>query len=222
VQVTRTFRSIVVPAVLGVLVLATAAVPASAQTARATGTIRDTSNKPIKGATIRAVNPDAVPSEVTSVSDNNGRWAMLGLKSGPSWTFIAEAPGFFTVKVQAAARTANNPPLNFILAHDPGPIPGALTQNIEGQIGAANALRDQGRYDQALAAFQEIRTKNPKLTSVNFIMAELYLGRAKQEAEPAARRALLDLAVGSYDEVLKADAGNDRAKTARAEALQSR
>jgi tetratricopeptide (TPR) repeat protein len=219
-HVTRTFRWIV-PALWAVLVVAAAA-PASAQTARATGTVRDTSNKPIKGATIRAINPDALPSEVTSVADSNGRWAMLGLRSGPNWTFVAEAPGFFTVKVQAPARTANNPPLNFVLAHDPGPIPGALTQNIEGQIGAATALRDQGRYEQAIAAFQEIRTKNPKLTNVNFIMAELYLSRAKQEAEPAARRALLDLAVGSYDEVLKADAGNDRAKNARSEALQSR
>jgi tetratricopeptide (TPR) repeat protein len=195
--------------------------PAAAQTARATGSVRDTNGKPIKGAIVRASNPDAI-SEITSVTDNNGRWAMIGLRSSPNWTFVAEAPGFFSFKAQAAARTANNPPLNFVLAKDPGPIPGALTPNIQGQLDAANALRDQGRFDQALAAYQDIRTKNPKLTHVNLVIGDLYRTRAGKETEPAARRALLDLAISSYDEVLKVDASNERAKAARAETAASK
>jgi tetratricopeptide (TPR) repeat protein len=216
-QVTRRLLSFLVPTVLAVLVAA----PALAQNARAGGQIRDTSGKPIKGATIRAVNPDA-PSEITSVTNNDGRWAMIGLRSGAGWTFIVEAPGYFTAKAEGVARAANNAPLNFVLARDPGPIPGALTPNIEGQIDAANALRDQGRYDQAIGAYQEIRTKNPKLTRLNFVMAEMYLGRAAKEAEPSARRAFVDLAIASYDEVLKIDAADERAKAARAAVIASR
>jgi tetratricopeptide (TPR) repeat protein len=197
------------------------ATPVAAQTARATGSVRDTGGKPVKGAIIRASNPDAV-SEVTSVTDNNGRWAMIGLRSSPTWTFVVEAPGFFSVKTQAAARTANNPPLNFVLAKDPGPIPGALTPNVQGQLDAANALRDQGRFDQAVSAYQDIRTRNPKLTHVNLVLADVYRTRAGKETEPAARRALLDLALSSYDEVLKVDASNERARTARAETAASR
>jgi tetratricopeptide (TPR) repeat protein len=197
------------------------ATPASAQSARASGSVRDTNGKPIKGATIRASSPEAV-SEITSVTDNNGRWAMLGLRSSPNWTFVAEAPGYFTFKAQAAARTANNPPLNFVLAKDPGPIPGALTPNVQGQLDAANALRDQGRFDQAIAAYQDIRTRNPKLTHVNLVIADVYRTRAGKEAEPAARRAFLDMALSSYDEVLKVDATNERAKAARAETAASR
>jgi tetratricopeptide (TPR) repeat protein len=205
-----------------VLLVATGlASPAAGQTARAVGSVRDTSGKPIKGASIRATNPDAIPSEITSASDKDGRWAMIGLRSG-TWTFIAEAPGYFTVRAQAPARTANNPPLNFTLARDPGPIPGALTPNVQGQIDAANALRDQGRLDQATAAYQEIRARNPKLTYVNLILAEIYRTRAEKEAEPAARRALLDLAIASYDELLKADTANEDAKSARAEAAALR
>jgi tetratricopeptide (TPR) repeat protein len=195
--------------------------PAAAQTARATGSVRDTSGKAIRGATIRAVNPDAIPSEFTAVADKDGRWAMIGLRIG-TWTFVAEAPGFFSVTAQAPARTANNQPINFLLARDPGPIPGALAPNIQGQLDAANALRDQGRYDQAIAAYQEIRTRNPTLTQVNLVMADVYRVRAAAEAEPAARRALLDLAIARYDEVLKTDAANERAKAARAEAAASR
>lgn len=209
--------AVLLPAVL-VSVLAT---PAAAQNARASGIVRDTSGKPIKGATIRAVNPDAIPAEVTAVSNNDGRWAMIGLRSG-SYTFIAEAPDFFTMKADAPTRTANNPPLNFVLAHDPGPIPGALSNNIQGQLDAANALRDQRRFDQAIAAYQDIRTKNPKLTHVSLVMGDTYRTRAAKEAEPAARRAFLDQAIASYDEVLKADAAHPRARAGRAEATAAR
>jgi hypothetical protein len=101
-------------------------------------------------------------------------------------------------------------------------VPGALTTNIQGQIDAANALRDQGRYEQAIAAYREISSRNPKLTHVNFVMGEIYVLRAAKEPDPAARRALLDLAVGAYDDVLKGDAVNERAKAARAEAIASR
>ncbi len=214
---TRPILSFVVAAAL-----LAAATPAVAQNARAVGTVRDTGGKAIKGATVRAINPDARPGEVTSVTDDNGRWGMIGLRSGATWTFVAEAPGFFPFKAEAVPRTANNAPLNFVLARDPGPVPGALTPNIQGQIDAANALRDQGRYDQAISAYQEISSRNPKLTHVNFSIGEIYVIRAAKESDPAARRALLDLAVGAYDEVLKGDAANERAKTARAEAVASR
>jgi hypothetical protein len=74
-------------------------------------------------------------------------------------------------------------------------------------------LRDQGRLDQAITAYQEIRTKNPKLTSVNLVMAGMYRKKAGQETDPAARRAMLARAIDAYTEVLKVDGDNERAKT---------
>lgn len=201
--------------------LVSLAAPAAAQSARAAGTVRDTSGKPIKGATIRAVNPDAIPPEATAISNADGRWAMIGLRSG-TYTFSAEAPEFFPMRAEAPTRTANNPPINFVLARDPGPVPGALTNNIQGQIDAAHALREQGRFDQALAAYQDIRTKNPKLTHVNMVIGDTYRVRAQKEADPAARRALLDQAIASYDEVLKADAAHLAARARRTEAAAAR
>ena len=217
VTLRRSALALLLPAVL----LSVLATPAAAQNARASGIVRDTSGKPIKGATIRAVNPDAIPAEVTAVTNGDGRWAMIGLRSG-SYTFIAEAPDFFTMKADAPTRTANNPPISFVLARDPGPVPGALATNIQGQLDAANALRDQGRFDQAIAAYQEIRTKNPKLTHVSLVMGDVYRTRASKETEPAARRAFLDQAIASYDDVLKTDAEHARARASRAEAAAAR
>ena len=51
-------------------VLICLAVPALAQTARASGTVKDTSGKTMKGATVRAMNKDAYPSQITSTTDD--------------------------------------------------------------------------------------------------------------------------------------------------------
>ena len=192
-----------------VLVLGLAA-GASAQAARAMGTVKDQAGKAIKGATVSAVNPDASPSQFASATDDRGRWAMIGLRTG-SWRFIVEAPGYFTVETNLPVRVAASPPLTFTLARDPGPIPNALDRNIEQLIQEAAALREQGRIDQALAAYQDIRTRNPKLTSVNMVIGDLYRRKAAQESDPAARQALFRQALEAYDALLKTDATNERA-----------
>jgi tetratricopeptide (TPR) repeat protein len=194
--------------VLAALAIATSA---SAQTARAMGSVRDTDGKPIKGATIRATNPDAYPPQVVSTSDDRGRWAMIGMRIG-TYSFVVEAPGFLPVTASAGVRTAASAPLAFTMARDPGPIPGALPSNIQAQVAAATMLRDQGRLDQALTAYQEIRAKNPKLTAVNMVIGSLYRERAAQESNPTTRRELLERAIESYRAVVDADTENERAR----------
>jgi tetratricopeptide (TPR) repeat protein len=194
--------------VLAALAIATSA---SAQTARAMGSVRDTDGKPIKGATIRATNPEAYPPQVVSTSDDRGRWAMLGMRIG-TYSFIVEAPGFLPVQATAGVRTAAAAPMMFTMARDPGPVPGALPSNIQAQVAAATMLRDQGRLDQALTAYQEIRAKNPKLTAVNMVIGNIYRERAAQESNPTTRRELLDRAIESYRAVVDADTENERAR----------
>jgi hypothetical protein len=185
---------------------------ASAQSARATGTVRDTGGRPIKGAIVRASNRDASPREITSTTDDKGRWAMIGLRTG-TWTFVAEAPGFTPVEANAPIRVAGTPPMSFALAPTPVPIPGALDKSVLQSVSAANALRDRGQYDQALAAYQQIRDQNPKLTSVSFVMAGVYRQQAASETDPAARRTLLERAIGAYSQLLSDDTTSARAKT---------
>jgi tetratricopeptide (TPR) repeat protein len=183
--------------------------------------VRDTDGRAIKGATIRAMNPDAIPSQIVSTTDDRGRWAMIGLRTG-TWTFVVEAPGFHKAEAPAAVRVASTPPMAFVLARDPGPIPGALPTNIQAQLTAANMMRDQGRFDQAITAYRDIRVKNPKLTAINLVLGETFKRKAAQEKDPAARRGALELAIESFTEALKGDADNEHAKaeleSARAEA----
>jgi tetratricopeptide (TPR) repeat protein len=196
---------------VGVLLTVFLSSSALAQSAKATGTVKDTSGRPIKGATIRATNPDARPSEITSTTDDKGRWGMIGLRTG-TWTFTVEAPGFTAVQAPAPVRVATTPPMAFTLAHAPVAIPGALDKNVLQSVAAANTLRDRGQYDQALSAYQQIRDQNPKLTSISFVLAGMYRKQAESETNPVTRRALLDRAVNAYTELLNDETTGERAK----------
>jgi hypothetical protein len=196
---------------LAIVIAMCLAVPAFAQTARATGTVKDTSGKPMKGATVRATNKDAYPPQIASSTDDKGRWAMIGLRTG-TWTFVVEAPGYARLEAQWPVRVAGTAPMHFVLARELGPIPGALTKNIQQQLTAANALRDKGQLDQAIAAYEQIREQNPKLTAVNLVMGDVYRQKAALESDPAARRVLFDRAIASYTTMLSDDTSSERAK----------
>lgn len=176
-----------------ILALALAAA-ASAQTAgRITGTIKDPDGKPIKGATVRATN-DAVNMHITSTTDDKGRFAMIGVRTG-RWDIVAEAPNFLPLLGASDVSSSNTPVLQLTLQRDPGPIPGALVKTINDDVAAAEALHKAGRYDDAIAAYQSIQSKNVRLTSVNLMLGTLYREKAAQEKDTGARQALLGRAM---------------------------
>jgi hypothetical protein len=195
------------------------ATPAAAQIGRLQGTVRDVGGEPIKGAVVRATHPEAQPGEMTAVTDDNGRFAMIGLRTATTWTFTVTAPGYYEVESTALIRAQGVAPMAIVMRRDPGPIPGALAEDIQDQLTAAHKLRDAGSYDQAISAYQTIRARNTKLTSVNLVIADAYRAKAKQEANAAARRALLEQAVAAYDALLQDEAGHERATRERAATL---
>ena len=192
------------------LALALAAA-ASAQTAgRITGTIKDPDGKPIKGATVRATN-DAVNARITSTTDDKGRFAMIGVRSG-RWTIVAEAPNFVPLQGSSDVSSSNMPVLQLTLQRDLGPMPGALSKTIGDEIASAEALRKSGRYDDAIAAYQSIQSKNSRLTTVSLMLGTLYREKAAQEKDAAAKQALLNRAITAYSDLLKNDDTNARAR----------
>jgi tetratricopeptide (TPR) repeat protein len=187
------------------------AVAASGQTAgRITGTIKDPDGKPIKGATVRATN-EAVNARITSTTDDKGRFAMIGVRSG-RWVIVAEAPNFVALQGTSDVSSSVTPVLALTLQRDPGPMPGALSKTITDELATADALRNAGRYDDAIAAYQAIQSKNARLTTVGLVLATLYRDKAVQEKDAAARQALLARAIAAYTDFLKGDDTNLRAR----------
>ena len=190
------------------------AVPAAAQSGRIYGTVRDTNGEPIKGATVRASHPDTGTGEITSTTDAKGRFALVGMRVSPRWHFLAEAPGFLPVESIARVRAGLHQ-LIFTLLPDLSPPPGTLDRFIRQKITAANALRDAGRLDQAITAYQAILSANAKLTTINLVLAGIYREKAKDESDTAARQALLMKAEAADQALLKKNANNERATVGR-------
>jgi len=182
------------------------AAPAAAQTGRVGGTVKDEAGTPIKGATITAENQNASPGSFTATTDDKGRFAIIGLRTG-QWAFMVQAPGFSADGLRMDIRTvgAPNPPIEFKLKKAAAPPPGALgsvaPKDLQQELLAADALYNSQQWDQAIASYRAILDRTPALSVINLQIAAAY--RNKRE---------YDKAIGAYNDLLKTDPNNDKAK----------
>ena len=174
--------------------------------AASAATVKDEAGQPIKGATITAENPNASPSSFTATTDDKGRFSIIGLKSG-QWTFTAQAPGSVRKPASLGIQTIGspNPPLTFTLKKGGGSAPagalgGMAAKDLQSELAAADALYNQQKWDEAVAAYKGIMAKAPSLSVINLQIAAAY--RNKKD---------YDSAIAAYNELLKTDPNNDKA-----------
>jgi hypothetical protein len=179
--------------------------PALAQ-GRVTGVLKDPDGHAVKGATITAENPNLPP--VTVASDAKGRFSFLGLRGG-TWTFKVHAPGFFPAQRQSTTKTmGTNATIDFELqpltdTSGPGPMATVNTGALQQQLASAAQLEEAGKTDEAIAAYREVLSKVPALTSVHLQLGVL-LERKHDNAS----------AIAEYQAALKADPANAKARAA--------
>ena len=195
-------RSLLVP-FLSVALFLSAHSPAAAQVSRVNGFVRSEDGQTLKGVTVTAENLDTGQS-VTATSDDKGRIVILGLRPGV-WRFIAQAPGFAPQGGNLPVRVSSNPPIVFALkkhgAANFGALAGIVAKDLQTEIAAADALFTQSRWDEAIAAYRSVLAKVAPLSNINLQIALAY--RAKKDF-PAA--------LAAYNDLLKADPNNDKAK----------
>jgi tetratricopeptide (TPR) repeat protein len=188
--------------VLSCVLLLTPSAAAQQPVARLAGTVKDISGQPIKGATIRAVNPAAIPSEFTATSDQKGQWAVLGMRGG-AWEVSASAPGFesSTIAVRVAG-LQSSPAIQFVLvgAAVRGALEGVDTKRLQAALSSAETRLAEERWDDAIAEYKAILAMAPPLDTVN-----LAIGRAMRMKKDYAG------AAAAYGEILKRDARNQKA-----------
>lgn len=90
---------------LAAAVLVAFAAPVAAQNGRVQGVVKDLNGEPIKGAIVKATHPEAVPREFTAVTDDRGRFAIIGLRTALTWKFVVTAPGYFDVEGNLLVRS---------------------------------------------------------------------------------------------------------------------
>jgi predicted Zn-dependent protease len=186
------------------LALIALAVPAAAQVGRVGGIVRDDGGDPIKGATVTAANSDIGPTTFTATTDDKGRFSIIGLRAG-NWKFIAQAPGHTMEAGQLNVRFGSpNPPLTFTLRRNgPGadaPLGSISARDLQAALAGADALFNQQRWDDAIAAYRAVMTRTPALSVINLQIGAAY--RAKKD---------YDGAVEAYSSLLAVDPQNQKA-----------
>ncbi len=182
---------------------------ASAQTTRLGGVVRDETGATIRGAIVRAETGGGrtfgTPLTLTTATDDRGRFVFVVNRSG-EWRLTFEAPGFDPMTVPIPVRlTGPSPNLDIKLERRESPeacgaLAGIDAKSLSAQLAAAAVLYDEGRHDQAIAAYREIKAKAPALTVVTIQIGNAHLAKkAYAEAEAA------------YQEVLKIDATDSNA-----------
>jgi tetratricopeptide (TPR) repeat protein len=187
--------------VAGAMLLAVAG-DAAAQ-GRVIGVVRDERGNPIKGATIIAENADASPNSFTSSSDERGRFALIGLKSGV-WSFRAGAPGYAADGGDLNVRAGQNTPLAFTLQKllmPPSALGSLSPKDLQEALARADELYDKQQWDAAISEYRDILERSPSLSVIHLQIAAAY--RSKKA---------FDNAIAAYNELLKTDPANDKAK----------
>ena len=190
--------------VLAALVFLTIAGSAAAQGSRVVGIVKDETGQPVKGATLSLENPEAIPRNFTATSDERGRFAVLGLKSG-EWSIVAQAPGFLPDATRVLVRVATPVAPVFTLHRAPLPPPSVLgnvgAKELQTELKTADQQFNAQQWDQAIATYKNIQTRAPALTVLDLQIAAAY--RNKKD---------YDNAIAVYNDLLKSDPSSDKAR----------
>jgi Tfp pilus assembly protein PilF len=192
-------------AAIAIGVLAVLPSIAAAQVGRVSGIVRDDSGQPIKGATVSAENPNLGPSTFTATTDDKGRFTIIGLRAG-TWRFIALAPGHAGDAGEMPVRFGSpNPAIAFTLRRNgptaSAPLGSITAKELQAQLSAADALFNQQRWDEAIAAYAAIAAKTPALSVINLQIAAAH--RSKKDYTAA---------LAAYQTLLAIDANNEKAQ----------
>lgn len=172
-------------------------------TTRIAGVVRDETGGAIRGVIVRAETGGTVnsaPLALTAATDDRGRFVFVVSRSG-NWRLTFEAPGFDLMTIAASVTlTGAAPNLDIKLDRHEAPeavgaMAGVDVKLLSAQLATAAAMFDEGRYDEAIAAYRGIRTKAPALTLVNLQLGNAYM---MKKSYPDAEAA--------FQEILKANA----------------
>jgi tetratricopeptide (TPR) repeat protein len=168
---------------LTLMSLCTLMLPAAHAKVRLSGKVTDLDGKPIADAEIEIV---AILMERTwkTKTKKNGEWAQIVDSS--EWKFKATAAGYEPVEDhKTLASLGRKPTLDFKMAPAGSSAPvAAVAAGVEqptpapqidlADLKAGNALYDQGKYQEAIASYEQALVKNPTLLQIHIAIADAH------------------------------------------------
>lgn len=155
---------------------------------RVQGIVTDMEGNPIEGVRVKLFSVRA-ESGLTVTTDEKGIWKAAWLRGGP-WNADYEKLGYAPKSISFnISEYQRNPLVDVKLEKVEGLI---VSSDLENQLKMGNALFDEGKYDEARAAYEKILAENPDAYIINTNIGNCYFQQEKY-----------DLAIEKYNLVLE-------------------
>jgi Tfp pilus assembly protein PilF len=183
---------------------------------RLTGVVVDKkTGAPVKGATVKLRIQKGANGGPDVTTDNNGKWAVLGLAAG-TWNIDIEAPGYVTTQGSIAMREGERLPSRKVeiepaivastaAAPEAAPVEEVkiggqvVSKDIAEAVEAGNVALAAKNFKDAVASYEKASAALPAFMPIRFALARAYYGAGD-----------LKKAVATMSEVYTADPANAR------------
>ena len=187
---------------------------ALAQGGMFTGTVKDDEGN-LEGAKVIIENPDGIPPKFEQLTDDRGRFAMIGIASG-DWTLIVEAEGHHPFAEIVPLLQGRNPPFDVVLERIKHPLEIALGESalegldpdaIQAEFEAGDSAYNNEQWEEAISNYRSVLAKLPMMNMLNLQIggALSQLGRFEE--------ALAAFEAAAADSSLNAQAKTEIART---------
>ena len=149
---------------------------------RINGVVKDEKGNPLKGAKVVGNNQQyGIIFEV--YTDKNGKWTKSGLRGG-GWRITASADGYLpdTVNINLS-QFSRYPPIEFRLKKIKikTDIPFIEEESSMILFKEGNRLYEEGKYDEAIASFEQFLEKNPAIYQVHINIGNCYRDKGEYD-----------------------------------------
>ncbi len=168
-------------------------------TNRLQGVVLDANGKPVADAVVKLRSGRAGDTGPDVKTDKRGKWAVLGLISGP-WNIDIEAPGFMTRQLSASiSEGERKPALEVRLEPEPEPEPvpeatvaSTVPPEAVAAVTAGETLMNEQKYKEAIVEFEKAQALLPEHMQLKQVLARAYYGAGQVKPAIALLKQVFD------------------------------
>jgi tetratricopeptide (TPR) repeat protein len=169
---------------------------------RITGQVVDETGAAVPAAKVVVKNLQG-NTQLEGMTDKKGHFAVAGMGTG-QWRVTVTKEGYISAYTDMpVSQLKPNPPLTMTMKRVAGAQALPTDEERTSLLGQGNALLEEGKFDEALAAFEQFSAKYPEIYAARLNVATTYLKMGDLDRAESEFRGVLDKAVQAQGEAGK-------------------